>query len=222
MGLLPGPLALGWSFVDDADVIVQGDTRVIRATTAAGDLNGDGYRDLVVPHQQVSPPSDSHVDIFFGPIELPNLAVLASDATVDIDPIHVESSGDFDADGFDDLVVGAPYEPFPLQSGRVYLLYGPLLGAIDKDADGAISACNPGFAVNRFGMRIAVVDVNHDNVSDLLVGAAGTDTYVLGEVTLILGQVGGGKVQQDGLPALDRMAHGALLAGLHEIGRAHV
>lgn len=96
-----------------------------RAAGPAGDLNGDGYMDVVAAGRRADAGS---VYVWFGgpqglPSE-PGLRVQAADSKSGYGA-WVAPAGDLDGDGKDDLVISAELESEPLAlAGRVYVLYG--------------------------------------------------------------------------------------------------
>jgi len=104
----------------------------------AGDVNGDGFTDLVV-----GDPSNSSVAqfagrayLFLGPLTTSidtskAVATISAEAFGDNLGFSVASAGDVNGDGFDDILVGArSNDTNGTQSGRVYLFYGPVSGAL--------------------------------------------------------------------------------------------
>lgn len=84
----------------------------------------------------------------------------------------VDSAGDYDGDGIDDLVIGANYESSAASAaGAVYVVAGGTSGsgslASARRIDGNSAADYLGWAVEGAG------DVDGDGLSDLLVGAPG-------------------------------------------------
>jgi hypothetical protein len=85
--------------------------------------------------------------------------------------------GDFNGDGEDDLLIGAPQGDGPDESraegGEAYIIFGPLEGEIDlaaRDADVTIFGALPG---DNLGYSVLAGDLNGDGTDDVLVGATG-------------------------------------------------
>jgi glycosylphosphatidylinositol phospholipase D len=82
--------------------------------------------------------------------------------------------GDFNDDGIDDLVIGAPSQS--TNSGGVYVVYGD--AALAGELDLAVASADitiTGHA-GQLGRDVAVADVNGDSVDDLILGAPYADS----------------------------------------------
>jgi hypothetical protein len=100
------------------------------------------------------------------------------------------AGGDFDGDGFSDLVVGAPHDTTGTpQSGSITVIYGTDSGLkndgavrLSPDTDGVI-----GVAENfrRFGDALAVGDFDADGFSDLAVGSPGATVSGLARAGMV-------------------------------------
>jgi hypothetical protein len=189
------------------------DDRTGTAISDAGDVNGDGIDDLITGAAQADPNgSDSgRSHVVFGRIDgFPAQLALATldgsngftldgEAAFDLSGFSVSAAGDINADGIDDLIIGAPEaDPNGTLSGRSYVVFGRASGipaqlqltgldgsnGFKLDGEELISAS--GFSVNAAG------DVNGDGVDDLLIGTpradpngenSGTSHVVFGRVT---------------------------------------
>jgi len=158
--------------------------------SSAGDLNRDGYADVMVgaPHNDAGASNGGRVYIYFGgpsPDNVPDL-VLTGLWTSGYFGQSLASVGDVNADGYDDVLIGAPGES---TTGRAFLLFG---GATpDAIPDVTLS----GDGGSQFGSSVAAAgDVNGDGVRDFLVCAPNFSTTdgTLGKVWLYYGTAGAG------------------------------
>jgi hypothetical protein len=162
-----------------ADAIITGlpFEELGRIVAPAGDLNNDGFDDIVVGSDIAGPGRQGRLYVFNGPItgalSVANAnAVLTGALPDDFFGTSVAAPGDLDGDGFADLVVGASRLVAIGDTqgpGRVFVFHGPFAGAV-----GALSAhaILTGELLNdAFGQSIATGDVNGDGTTDLVVGA---------------------------------------------------
>ncbi|HEX2060870.1 MAG TPA: hypothetical protein VHK90_09010 [Thermoanaerobaculia bacterium] len=197
------------------DVAEPSDHFAMSLTT--GDFDGDGNDDLAVgvPHEDVAATADAGaVHVIYGMAAV-GLDVAGNDfghqaiagmlgaaAAGDAFATAV-AAADFDADGFDDLAVGVPFDDGAaiVDAGAVNVLYGTAAGiAIAGNqywhqnsgivSDGAENNDN-------FGQALATGDFDGDGDFDLAIGVPAEDvvaTADAGAVNLILGSPAGGLV----------------------------
>src|SRR5689334_2508134 len=105
---------------------------------------------------------------------------------------HALATGDFNHDGFQDIVIGAPDADFTPQggdlrqnAGAVYVIFGrasfPASTIIDTSL-AAAAASQPDISIfgasanDAVGFAVAAGDVNGDGIDDLIIGAPGFDS----------------------------------------------
>ena len=170
--------------------------------SSAGDVNGDGYDDLIIGAFRADPNGDSlagETYVVYGGASAPgtdgvldlsdldgsNGFILTGIDAEDYSGWSVSSAGDVNGDGYDDLIIGA-YRADPngdFNAGETYIVYG---GASAPGTDGVLDLSTldgtNGFIVNgidRFdntGFSVSSAgDVNGDGYDDLIIGAFRAD-----------------------------------------------
>ena len=143
--------------------------------SGAGDVNGDGYDDVVVGVTQSIAGGSGRAFVFFGGAAMDNLAdvTLAGEAVRDAFGLSVSGAGDINRDGYDDVVVGAGGNDAGGQgAGRAYIFFGG--AAMDAVADVTFTG---EAADDYFGGSVSGAgDANRDGYDDVVVAATGNDT----------------------------------------------
>ena len=155
-----------------------------RSIARAGDIDNDGFEDLLVGAPLAIPCAGqiSRAYVYFGGDRGHVQEVLPPD-----DAPHqsffgqsVAAAGDLNGDGFHDVVIGAPAN---LRgggaTGLVYIYYGSTDGLSDNPM--VIESPDAGWVALTFGTSVdAGADATGDGYPDILVGAgAGAHTYLL-------------------------------------------
>ena len=170
--------------------------------TSTGDFNGDGIDDILVNARKASPDGrlyagESYViygqlntgDVDLGALTPDRGFRIAGETSVDYAGEAASSAGDINGDGFDDIIIGAPFFSFGI--GRGYVIYGNAAGLGDIDL--AALAPSAGFKLTGNGGYEDFVgravdsagDINGDGIGDLVISAyrGGVDysgiTYVV-------------------------------------------
>ncbi len=183
----------------DITVIGAGQDDNLGWAVASGDINGDGYDDLIAGAYAADPgdPARSWAGatyVIFGEdfssptvIDLgtqnADVAVWGADAG-DWSGCAV-ASGDVDNDGYDDLIIGAykadPGEPERTDAGETYVVFGSgsMPSTVDLSTQADITLYGVG-ANNFSGYRVVSGNVNGDDYDDIIIGAyPANKTYVV-------------------------------------------
>ncbi|MCA9272912.1 MAG: FG-GAP repeat protein [Phycisphaerales bacterium] len=137
------------------------------SVSGAGDVNGDGYSDLLVgARRDDNNGNDSGSASVFSGADGSVLATFNGEGEDDIFGTSVSSAGDVNGDGFDDIAIGALGINDPIGSSSGYVkvfVVVPRLCA-DQDGDGLATPSDFSAWIANFNAMSLIADVNRDRL----------------------------------------------------------
>jgi hypothetical protein len=174
----------------NADAVIQSNQSAAelgRGVSGAGDVNGDGYADVIVGAYLYNAPEadEGAAFVFLGSAAgiadgTPTTAhaQLESDQAGALFGLSVAGAGDINGDGYADVIVGASsYDDVAINAGGAFVFLGGALGIGDGTADTADAKLTSTYASANMGESVASAgDVNGDGFADVIVGASVFDS----------------------------------------------
>jgi FG-GAP repeat/RTX calcium-binding nonapeptide repeat (4 copies) len=215
-----------------------------RSVSSAGDVNGDGFDDLIIGATSADPNGNNYAGesyVVFGKsggfsaslnlssLDGSNGFVLNGIDASDFSGLFVSSAGDVNGDGFDDLIIGAQGADLNgnFSVGESYVVFGKSGGFAANLNLSALDGSN-GFVltgIDQFdfsGRSVSSAgDVNGDGFDDLIIGASDADpnrNSSAGESYVVFGKSGGFAANLN-LSALDGI-NGFVLNGIDAVDQS--
>jgi len=144
------------------------------SVASAGDVNGDGYQDIIVgaPLFDNGQTDEGAAFLYYGSAvgltATPGWSMQSNQIGAQFG-FSVSTAGDVNNDGFSDVIVGAPYyDNVQTTEGRAYVYLGSATGLMTSP----VWISEPDSAGAEFGYNVANAgDVNGDNYDDIIVSA---------------------------------------------------
>jgi len=148
-----------------------------QSVATAGDVNGDGYSDIIVGAPNYDSPEDNEGKCFLYYGEPKSLSkgyaweVVGSQADTELGTT-MAGAGDVNGDGYADIIIGAPYfDNGETNEGRVFIYHGRSNDAPETTAARTLESNEENY---QFGYSVASTgDVNGDGYDDIIMGAPG-------------------------------------------------
>jgi len=138
------------------------------SVSTAGDVNNDGYDDVIVGASYYNSYT-GRAYVYFGgdPMDDGADAVMAGESTYNYFGGAVSTAGDVNNDGYDDVIIAA--SGYNSDAGRAYIYFGNSGSTMDNTADVIL---DDGVSDDVYGVSVSTAgDVNGDNYDDVIVGA---------------------------------------------------
>jgi len=144
------------------------------SVAGAGDVNGDGYSDVIVGAENYNngQSEEGVVFVYHGSAGgINNVAVTMAESNQGFSQFGyaVSSAGDVNGDGYSDVIVGAyTFDNAEINEGAAFIYHGSVAGINNIAAD----TLEPNLVNIQFGVSVACAgDINGDGYSDVIVGA---------------------------------------------------
>ncbi|MGB7933508.1 MAG: integrin alpha [Gammaproteobacteria bacterium] len=148
----------------------------------AGDVNGDGYDDVIVGswHYDAGETDEGAAFVFYGSAAgIANGTPATTRTRLEGDQadaefgVNVGAAGDINGDGYDDVIVGAPhYDAGETDEGAAFIFLGSAAGIANATPATARTRFTGEQAGAQMGNSVAGAgDVNGDGFADVIVGA---------------------------------------------------
>ncbi|MFA7379457.1 MAG: FG-GAP-like repeat-containing protein [Bacteroidia bacterium] len=148
------------------------------SVNTAGDVNGDGYSDVIVGARQYTngQSSEGAAFVYHGSttgLSTTAAARLESNLATAYMGYSVNTAGDVNGDGFSDVIVGAyNYTNGQANEGAAFVYHGSASGL--STSSNVIAECNND--ASSMGLSVSGAgDINEDGYNDIIVGAPGFD-----------------------------------------------
>jgi hypothetical protein len=160
----------------------QTDANLGRSVAAAGDVNGDGFTDVIVgaPNYDAGQANEGAAFVFLGSVAgIADGDSSSAHARLESNQVDakfgwsVAGAGDVNGDGYADVIVGAPYyDADEMDEGAAFVFLGSASGIADGDPSTAATQLESNQANAVLGDSVAGAgDVNGDGYADVIVGA---------------------------------------------------
>src|SRR5690606_14146993 len=173
------------------------------SVASAGDVNGDGFADVIVGAYSYDDgqPNEGAAFVFLGGASgvangnpASAHARLESDQTNALFGYSVAPAGDVNGDGYADVIVGARfYDRGQMDEGAAFVFLGSASGIADGNPETAHALLQSNQAEALLGSSVASAgDVNGDGYADVIVGAPAYDVQTdEGSAFVFLGSASG-------------------------------
>ncbi len=150
---------------------------------ATGDINNDGYDDLVIGAFRQLGGAPGKVYLIYGQSSQLSTTTLSSSNIVFTGASSGDQAGvavavgDLNADGYDDIVIGANKDDgTAADAGAIYIMYGQAATLTSQTLSASVGAKFTGEAASdQAGTTAVVADLNGDTFADILVGSPAND-----------------------------------------------
>jgi hypothetical protein len=183
------------------------------SVSGAGDINGDGYQDILIGAPFATPDGfkSGEAYVVYGGTQISasstfelsslngsNGFTVFGDSQREELGYSVSSAGDFNGDGFDDLLIGAPsLSALNGNPGQAFLVFGSesiasngFIPTFSLRNSVGVEIVNEGSSNAKFGQSVTSLgDINDDGFDDILIGASNTtgSTSNSGTAYVVLG-----------------------------------